>query len=95
MENTNTPKSKFVMIILCIFGGYLGIHRAYAGKSKTGLLMILVEILCLILPFVLIKISGISQFIYLIYTSLIWWIVDLIVIIAGKFKDSTGKTISK
>lgn len=29
------------MILLCFFVGYLGIHRFYAGKIFTGILMLL------------------------------------------------------
>lgn len=32
-----SPKSKMVTLILCIFLGYLGIHRFYAGKIGSGL----------------------------------------------------------
>lgn len=45
--NTNTnannamwgaQKSKITALILCIFLGYLGVHRFYVGKTGTGLL---------------------------------------------------------
>lgn len=32
------PKSKIAVLILCIFLGYLGIHRFYAGKVGTGII---------------------------------------------------------
>jgi TM2 domain-containing membrane protein YozV len=31
-------KSRFVVLLLCIFFGYLGFHRFYAGKTGTGIL---------------------------------------------------------
>ncbi|MFV0350945.1 MAG: TM2 domain-containing protein [Oscillospiraceae bacterium] len=36
-----SPKSRTVALILCIFLGYLGIHRFYAGKVGTGILWLL------------------------------------------------------
>ena len=33
-----SPKSKTIALLLCIFLGYLGIHRFYVGKIGTGLL---------------------------------------------------------
>lgn len=31
-------KSKMVALLLCVFLGYLGAHKFYLGKTKTGLL---------------------------------------------------------
>ena len=39
-------KSKTVALMLCIFGGYLGLHRFYVGKVKTGLLYLVTVGLC-------------------------------------------------
>lgn len=59
-----------VALLLCIFLGGLGIHRFYAGKIGTGILM-------------LITLGGFG----------IWTIIDLILIIIGKFTDSEGNVI--
>ena len=43
-KNENEPKSKkstrrlLISLVLCIFWGYLGIHRFYLGRWGTGLL---------------------------------------------------------
>jgi len=37
----NSKRSYAVMLILCFFLGTLGIHRFYAGKAGTGILMLL------------------------------------------------------
>ncbi len=39
-------KSKTTALILCIFLGYLGIHRFYTGKIKSGVLYLLTGGLC-------------------------------------------------
>ena len=36
-----SEKSRTVTLLLCIFLGYLGIHRFYAGKAGTGVLWLL------------------------------------------------------
>lgn len=64
------PKNKIVALILCIFLGYLGIHRFYTGKVGTGLLW-LVTVGCF----------GIG------------WIVDIIMIATGHFRDAYGKDL--
>ena len=37
--NHLSPKSRFAALALCFFLGWLGVHRFYAGKIGTGLLM--------------------------------------------------------
>ena len=36
-----SPLSRTVALVLCIFIGYMGVHRFYAGKIGTGVLWLL------------------------------------------------------
>ena len=36
-----SSKSRLVALLLCIFLGYLGIHRFYVGKTGTGILWLI------------------------------------------------------
>jgi hypothetical protein len=56
--------------LLCVFLGWIGIHRFYTRHIFTGLLMLL-------------TMGGCG----------IWWIIDIIIILAGKFKDKEGNCI--
>ncbi|MEB2282030.1 TM2 domain-containing protein [Lysinibacillus xylanilyticus] len=70
MQQQTSEKNYIAMILLCFFLGSLGIHRFYAGKIGTGILMI-------------ITLGGLG----------IWTLIDLIMIIVGKFKDKEGLEI--
>lgn len=59
-----SKKNKMVALLLCIFLGYLGIHRFYVGKTGTGILYLLTG-----------GLVGIG------------WIIDIITIASGSFKD--------
>jgi TM2 domain-containing membrane protein YozV len=39
-EQTYSPKSRLVALLLCFFIGVLGIHRFYVGKIGTGVLQL-------------------------------------------------------
>lgn len=39
--NQKSEKNFVAMLLLCFFLGYLGVHRFYAGKIGTGVLMLL------------------------------------------------------
>ena len=36
-----SPKSRLVVLLLCVFLGGLGVHRFYVGKIGTGILQLL------------------------------------------------------
>ncbi len=67
----NSSKDWLTTLLLCIFLGNLGIHRFYAGKMGTGVLMLL-------------TLGGCG----------IWTLVDLVMIISGKFTDGNGNAIT-
>lgn len=86
VDQNESAKSKGVAAVLCFFLGWLGIHRFYAGKVGTGILMIVLSIL-----------SGIGVWFIIGFIPLIiltlWIIIDFIMILCGNFKDGNGKPI--
>lgn len=68
---TNTSdKKKMTALLLCIFGGFLGLHRFYVGKIGTGILYIFTAGIC-----------GIG------------WLIDIIMIATGAFRDNVGNPL--
>ena len=65
-----SEKNWLTTLLLSIFLGSLGVHRFYAGKIGTGILMLL-------------RLGGCG----------IWYWIDLIMIIMGKFTDKDGNMI--
>lgn len=65
-----SKKNWLTTLLLSIFLGSLGVHRFYAGKIGTGILMLL-------------TLGGCG----------IWYWIDLIMIIMGKFTDKDGNMI--
>ena len=67
-----TDNTWLVTLLLCLFVGFLGIHRFYVGKLGTGFLQI-------------ITFGGLG----------IWVLIDLIMIVMGKFTNKEGNFISR
>ena len=67
-----SEKKILPIFLLCLFLGWLGVHRFYVGKIWTGVFMFF-------------TVGG----------FLIWWIIDLIVIVVGSFTDDEGNKITQ
>ncbi len=65
-----SPRNRILMLTLAVFGGMWGLHRFYAGKVFTGILMFL---------------TGGGFF--------IWWIIDVLMVLSGRFKDAEGRVL--
>jgi TM2 domain-containing membrane protein YozV len=86
---TISNEKKLTLLLLCWLFGLFGVHRFYTGKHLTGGIQILAWGLAGILS--LTK----SEIIPVIPLGLLflWWIVDVMLIIMGKFTDKEGRPI--
>jgi TM2 domain-containing membrane protein YozV len=78
--------SKGVAFMCCLFLSPFGIHRFYTGKIWTGLMFLLLSSLC-------VPLSFFSLGVPLMIIGGIWWLIDLVVIGTGNFKDDKGRTL--
>jgi TM2 domain-containing membrane protein YozV len=82
-------EKKLTLLLLCWLFGLFAVHRLYTGKYLTAgiqlLIWALLGVLALLrfefIPGILVGILG------------LWWIIDIMLIIMGKFTDKTGKKI--
>lgn len=82
-----SEKNWMTCLLLCIFFGWLGIHRFYAGKIISGIIIALIPVATVVTIFLLLPFSA-------PLTSLIV-LIDLIMIVTGNFKDGNNKYIIK
>ena len=97
-----SSKSGIACLLLWFFLGSFGVHRFYAGKIGSGFIMLILFVIFIIFIGVLSELSYYSEagtilaglIVYITAITLtIWWIIDLVSILRGKFKDSKGRYI--
>jgi TM2 domain-containing membrane protein YozV len=84
-----SDEKKLTLLLLCWLFGLLGIHRFYTGKYLTGILQILSWALAGLLSLSKSEIIPIIP----IGLLLLWWAIDILLIIMGKYTDKEGKPI--
>lgn len=91
-KNQVSIEKKLTLLLLCWLFGLLGVHRFYTSKYITGGLQLLT--LGLAVALALFEVDILHPVTLLVVVSvLLWWIIDTILIIAGKFTDKEGKAI--
>lgn len=90
MDKTQISKEKkLTLLLLCWLFGLLGVHRSYTDKYLTGIFQLLLWVLAGVLS---LSKSEILPFIP-IGLLFLWWVVEIMRIIMGKFTDKEGKPI--
>ena len=85
-------EKKLTLLLLCWLFGLLGIHRFYTHKYLTGAAQLLILGVAVVLA--LLEVDGSNPFVILVLASvLLWWVIDALLIIMGKFTDKEGKPI--
>ena len=82
-------EKKLTLLLLCWLFGLLGVHRFYIGKYLTGSLYPLTWGLAAVLSLSKNEIIPIIP----VGLLLLWWIVDVMRIIMGKFTDRENRPI--
>jgi TM2 domain-containing membrane protein YozV len=65
-----------IAFVLCFFLGVLGIHRFYAGRTRSGVAMLLISVLS----------GGVGTAV-----TVVWALIDLIILACGSFRDGDGR----
>ena len=82
MEGKELNKDWLAALLFCIFLGVFGAHRFYVGKTQTAVAMLLITLLT-------------GWFFGLgFYITVIWSVIDLIMIATAQFTDGNGKILA-
>ena len=87
-ENNVSTKHWLTTLMLCWFLGFLGVHRLYAGKIGTGLLMAYWTIVAAVVTYLNVFL-GLACFVGVAAAV----INDFVIIACKKFKDYKGYSI--
>ena len=88
-KRLTSNEKKLTLLLLCWFFGLFGVHRFYTGKYLSGGLQLLGVLLGGVVAFFEIKALA---FPFIIFP--LWWVLDFLLIIMGKFTDKDGKPIT-
>lgn len=84
-----SKEKKLTLFLLCWLFGLLSLHRFYTGKYLTGSLQLFTLVLAGMLALFKNETLPIVPFGFFC----VWWIVDFMLIIMGKFTDKEGRPI--
>jgi len=88
---SHTPQKRKTVLRLCLFLGGLGVHRFYAGKIASGIIMLL-----FLLGGLMLAVGGVFDIAIIHFAVfVIWWIIDIVRICTGKFTDKLGYPFAK
>lgn len=82
-------EKKITVLLLCFLVGLFGGHRFYTGKFLSGV----TQILTLCLAGLLIHLEARPLMALPVLSLLLWWFLDVLLIIMGKFTDKEGRPI--
>jgi TM2 domain-containing membrane protein YozV len=77
-----------IVLLLHIFLGMFGGAHFYAGKTGRGILMLILSVGGFIFTFVFIGFAAIA-------VACVFWILDLVKILTGKYTDAQGQAITQ
>ena len=91
-----TRKNQLMALLLCLFVGWLGVHRYYMGRVGSGVAMLVLYLSGLVAFLFTIRYRGLYVLAAMAFIGFfVWWIIDLISIATGKMKDGEGRELRK
>jgi TM2 domain-containing membrane protein YozV len=84
-----SSEKKLTLILLCWLIGIFGAHRFYIGKYRSGGLQL--SCLGLAVLWGVLEVKPLAAIPGIVL--LLWWVIDVLLIIMGKFTDKEGKPI--
>jgi TM2 domain-containing membrane protein YozV len=86
-ERFKIPRSRIFILLLCLLFGWVGVHRFYVGRNITAFVQLMLPILFLVM-------DPRDVGVLFLPPLMLWWLIDTIIIIFGKFKFKDG-TVTK